>query len=315
MANFLAEKAKTSGVEQSIGPLNAYERRLVHLAVAEVPGATSESIGDAAVKTVTIIARRSDQSLSPWLTEAPVRMFSTDDTIVAIATPPGRGGIGVVRVSGRRQRVAAALLTSTRRFSPRHATFSARRRRRSGRRDLLSGSRIPTPARTSSKSARTAARSCFGRSSSRRWRPARGWPSRASSRCARFSTAARSRPGGGGRRSHRRRDAAAGARGVRSARRNADRRGSREIDAKLFDLIARLEASLDFPDEGYHFVAAGEAAAALAGHRTQDRARCSAMRGAGRLIREGAQVAIAGKPNVGQVEPVQRAARRRTAPS
>jgi spoIIIJ-associated protein len=55
-AKFLAEKAKTSGAEQSIGPLNAYERRLVHLAVAEVPGATSESIGDAAVKTVTISA-------------------------------------------------------------------------------------------------------------------------------------------------------------------------------------------------------------------------------------------------------------------
>lgn len=54
MAKFLAEKAKMSGVEQSIGPLNAYERRLVHMAVAEVPGTTSESIGDAAVKTVTI---------------------------------------------------------------------------------------------------------------------------------------------------------------------------------------------------------------------------------------------------------------------
>ena len=58
MAKFLAEKAKTSGVEQSIGPLNAYERRLVHLAVAEVPGVTSESIGDAAVKTVTITAEK-----------------------------------------------------------------------------------------------------------------------------------------------------------------------------------------------------------------------------------------------------------------
>ena len=56
MAKFLAEKAKTSGTEQSIGPLNAYERRLVHLAVAEVPNATSESVGDAAIKTVTISA-------------------------------------------------------------------------------------------------------------------------------------------------------------------------------------------------------------------------------------------------------------------
>jgi spoIIIJ-associated protein len=59
MAKFLAEKAKTSGIEQNIGPLNAYERRLVHLAVAEVPGVTSESIGDAAVKTVTITAEKS----------------------------------------------------------------------------------------------------------------------------------------------------------------------------------------------------------------------------------------------------------------
>jgi spoIIIJ-associated protein len=58
MARFLAEKAKSSGVEQNIGPLNAYERRLVHLAVAEIPGVTSESIGDAAVKTVTITAEK-----------------------------------------------------------------------------------------------------------------------------------------------------------------------------------------------------------------------------------------------------------------
>ena len=58
MAKFLAEKAKTSGMEQNIGPLNAYERRLVHLAVAEIPGATSESIGDAAVKMVTISAQK-----------------------------------------------------------------------------------------------------------------------------------------------------------------------------------------------------------------------------------------------------------------
>jgi spoIIIJ-associated protein len=58
MAKFLAEKAGSTGAEQSIGPLNAYERRLVHLAVAEVPGVTSESIGDAAVKTVTISATK-----------------------------------------------------------------------------------------------------------------------------------------------------------------------------------------------------------------------------------------------------------------
>jgi spoIIIJ-associated protein len=58
MAKLLAEKAKATGTDQSIGPLNAYERRLVHLAVAQVPGVTSESVGDAAVKTVTITAAK-----------------------------------------------------------------------------------------------------------------------------------------------------------------------------------------------------------------------------------------------------------------
>ena len=54
MARHLADRAKSTGVEQNIGPLNSYERRIVHLAVAEVPDVTSESIGDAAVKTVII---------------------------------------------------------------------------------------------------------------------------------------------------------------------------------------------------------------------------------------------------------------------
>lgn len=57
MAKFLAEKAKESGVDQQLGPLNPYERRLVHMAVAEVPGATTESIGDAFSKTVHISAK------------------------------------------------------------------------------------------------------------------------------------------------------------------------------------------------------------------------------------------------------------------
>ena len=38
MAKFLAEKAKQTGVDQQLGPLNPYERRIVHMAVAEVPG-------------------------------------------------------------------------------------------------------------------------------------------------------------------------------------------------------------------------------------------------------------------------------------
>jgi spoIIIJ-associated protein len=58
MAVFLAQKAKDTGIEQQMGPLNPYERRIVHMAVAEVPGATTESIGDAFAKTVHISARK-----------------------------------------------------------------------------------------------------------------------------------------------------------------------------------------------------------------------------------------------------------------
>jgi spoIIIJ-associated protein len=58
MAKLLAEKAKQTGMEQQLGPLNPYERRIVHLAVAEVPGAESESIGDALAKVVYISASK-----------------------------------------------------------------------------------------------------------------------------------------------------------------------------------------------------------------------------------------------------------------
>jgi len=58
MAQFLAQKAKDSGLDQQLGPLNPYERRIVHLAVSEVPGVTTESIGDAFSKTVLIQLRK-----------------------------------------------------------------------------------------------------------------------------------------------------------------------------------------------------------------------------------------------------------------
>ena len=54
MARFLAEKVQNSGVSQEMGPLNSYERRIVHMAVAALEGVASESVGDAAVKMVTI---------------------------------------------------------------------------------------------------------------------------------------------------------------------------------------------------------------------------------------------------------------------
>jgi tRNA modification GTPase len=71
------------------------------------------------------------------------------------------------------------------------------------------------------------------------------------------------------------------------------------IDAALFDLLARLEASLDFPDEGYHFVEPGAVASGLGGllGRIDDLLADAAR---GRMLREGATVVIAGRPNVGK---------------
>jgi tRNA modification GTPase len=71
------------------------------------------------------------------------------------------------------------------------------------------------------------------------------------------------------------------------------------IERALFDLMARLEASLDFPDEGYHFVEREHAAREVAAlHGEIDRLTGDARRG--RMIREGAQIAILGTPNVGK---------------
>ena len=53
-AKYLAERVLQNGTAQEMGPLNSYERRIVHMAVAEVQGVSSESIGDASVKKVII---------------------------------------------------------------------------------------------------------------------------------------------------------------------------------------------------------------------------------------------------------------------
>jgi len=71
------------------------------------------------------------------------------------------------------------------------------------------------------------------------------------------------------------------------------------LDSELFDLAARLEASVDFPEEGYRFIAPGEAAQILC--RVRDGVDALLTTSArGRVIREGRQIAILGKPNVGK---------------
>ena len=63
--------------------------------------------------------------------------------------------------------------------------------------------------------------------------------------------------------------------------------------------MARLEASIDFPDEGFHFVSREDAGAELADMARRLR-ELQAEGKAGRLIREGARVVILGRPNVGK---------------
>jgi tRNA modification GTPase len=71
------------------------------------------------------------------------------------------------------------------------------------------------------------------------------------------------------------------------------------IESALFDLMARLEASLDFPEEGFHFVERGGALEELT-QLLRDLAALQRTAVRGRLIREGAQIAIVGAPNVGR---------------
>ena len=50
--------------------------------------------------------------------------MNLDDTIVAIATPPGRGGIGVVRIAGPEARaIAAPMLRLKHELEPGRAVF------------------------------------------------------------------------------------------------------------------------------------------------------------------------------------------------
>jgi len=71
------------------------------------------------------------------------------------------------------------------------------------------------------------------------------------------------------------------------------------IDAALFDLSARLEASLDFPEEGFHFITRSEAREETA--RLHDELVVLGRDGrAGRVLREGRMVVIVGRPNAGK---------------
>jgi tRNA modification GTPase len=89
---------------------------------------------------------------------------------------------------------------------------------------------------------------------------------------------------------------------ARAAARSLTGEFSREVRAlvaALTDLRMYTEATLDFPEEDVEFLAAGDVRGRLAGIRTRvDRALGRARTGA--LLREGLAVVLVGRPNVGK---------------
>jgi tRNA modification GTPase len=235
-------------------------------------------------------------------------MFSTDDTIVAIATPPGRGGIGIVRLSGPdAHEVARALCGRSHPFSPRRATLT----------------RIVDPERENDHGAIDEVVATFFAAPDSYTRQdvvevsAHGSPVLLE-RIVQLAVDAGARlaePGEftlraylSGRVDLVQAEAVAdlvNAVTPAQARLAFDQLDGTltgaiaDVERQLFELVARLEASLDFPEEGYHFAEAGEVAAGI-GAITQRLDAMLAGAARGRVFREGRQIVILGRPNAGK---------------
>ena len=232
-------------------------------------------------------------------------MFATDDTIVAIATPAGRGALGVVRLSGPRARdYAGAILDCGPALQPRHATLTRVTSSDSvAVLDEVVATFFPAPHSYTGEHVIEIT--------------GHGSPVLLQAVLQRAITAGArlAEPGEftfrsflNGKRDLIQAEAVADlidAATPLQARVAFDQlEGTlteriKAIDAQLFDLIARLEGSLDFPDEGFHFMDPAGAATGIDHLITgiDDLLKKAAV---GRMVREGATVVIAGRPNVGK---------------
>jgi len=232
-------------------------------------------------------------------------MYSPDDTIVAVSTPPGRGGIGVVRISGPDAvPTARAIVLRTEPLEPRLATVTAVVSPASGQRvDRVLVTYFPEPASYTGEHVVEIS----GHGSPVLLR-----------RIVELAVSAGARlaePGEftlraflNGRLDLVQAEAVGDliravtplqARAAFDQLEGTITTQIAEIESALFDLVTRLEASVDFPEEGYHFVdpaAVGTVTRQLIGHTE----RLLADSHRGRLVREGGQVVILGKPNVGK---------------
>jgi len=232
-------------------------------------------------------------------------MFSTDDSIVAIATPPGHGGIGVVRISGSAAtEIAERILECPAPLVPRRATLTRARTDvvspTGGMVDEVVATFFPEP------------RSYTGQNVVEI--SAHGSPAilHAIVHSAVAAGARVAEPGEftlraflNGKRDLIQAEAVSDlvaavtplqARVAFDQLQGTLTERIAQIDGPLFDLVARLEASLDFPDEGYHFANQSETAAEIAASMSAiDALLAEAVQG--RMIREGATV---GRTNVGK---------------
>jgi spoIIIJ-associated protein len=55
MAVRVGERVKMTGKPMTIGPFNAYDRRIIHIALKEEPSLRTESIGEGLIKRISII--------------------------------------------------------------------------------------------------------------------------------------------------------------------------------------------------------------------------------------------------------------------
>jgi len=232
-------------------------------------------------------------------------MFSHDDTIVAIATAPGRAGLGVVRISGPEAPAIAERLLDCRQLTPRRATFTTVRTASDASHavDEIVATWFPAPrsytgehvielsAHGSPVVLETIVQAVMD-AGARLARPGeftlRAFlngridlvQAEAVGDLIAASTPLQARV------------AFAQLEGTLTTRIN-------ELDRALLDLVARLEASLDFPDEGYHFIEPRDGGAQLTALMTTLDAMLADGR-RGRMIRDGATVVITGRPNVGK---------------
>ena len=232
-------------------------------------------------------------------------MFATDDTIVAIATPPGRGGLGVVRLSGPQAlRIAGELLAGHPALEPRRATL-ARVTGALGTApiDEVIATFFPGPASYTGDDVVEIS--------------GHGSPVVLGGMVS-GATAAGARLAGRGEFTLRaflngridlvQAEAVADlvnavtplqARATFDQLQGTLTAAIQRIERDLFGLAARLEAAVDFPDEGYEFVAPGAAAEEIGACASRiDELLGQARRG--RVVREGCQVTILGTTNTGK---------------